>query len=394
MRYFYKAIYTIVIFTFTTWSIIAQDGILFNSEEAQVGYVLTSHDFDAYLLDQCGEIVNEWSISNPDFHVKLDKTGNVFYLKNNRIYERDWNDNIIAEIKHNVPELELVYDVIKRSNGNYLVNCRWSVSTNTLTNIGWNFNNGFANQVDGIVEINPQGDVVWSWNIAEHTIQDEIQSAPNFGSVEDNPQLLDARAVSSFDWTFGETFMFNGFDYNEELDLILISVRKMSEVIIIDHSTTTQEAAGHSGGNYGKGGDVLFRWGNPSNYNRDTDSDRYLYFQHNPNWIEYGEHKGGIIIFSNGLSTNMGSSVVIIEPEVDENGEFVMKNEEFSPTTPSRVIRAEKFDNKSSGYTSGAKVQENTEKILLLMGQLSFFHLSMIVLSSHQLTMSMADPLT
>ncbi len=368
MKNIFKVLFISSMVTFIMSSAWGQDGILFNSEEAQVGYVLTSHDFDTYLLDQCGEIVNEWSISNPDFHVKLDKNGNVFYIKNNRIYERDWDGNIIVEIQHNVPQLELVYDVIKRSNGNYLVNCRWSVNNNDLNNIGWDYGNGFSNQVDGIVELNPEGDVVWSWNIIEHTIQDEVSSASNFGNVEDNPQLMDARAVSDFDWTFGETFMFNGFDYNEELDLILISVRKMSEVIIIDHSTTTAEASGHTGGNYGKGGDVLFRWGNPENYNRDTDSDRYLYYQHNPNWIEYGEHKGGIIIFSNGLSTNMGSSVVIIEPEIDASGQFVMVNEEFSPSTPSRIIKAESFDNRSSNYTSGAKVQENGN-VYITIGQ-------------------------
>ncbi|MFT5802699.1 MAG: hypothetical protein ACI956_002520 [Nonlabens sp.] len=36
------------------------------------------------------------------------------------------------------------------------------------------------------------------------------------------------------------------------MDQIALSVRKMSEVIIIDHSTTTAEAASHNGGNSGK----------------------------------------------------------------------------------------------------------------------------------------------
>jgi hypothetical protein len=38
------------------------------------------------------------------------------------------------------------------------------------------------------------------------------------------------------------------------------------EILQIMHSTTTVQAATHSGGNSGMGGDILYRWGNPSNY--------------------------------------------------------------------------------------------------------------------------------
>lgn len=364
----YKSSLLILVALFLVSKSYSQAGILYNSENVQDGYVLVSHDFSTYLLDQCGEIVNEWSIFNPQFHVKMDTEGNVYYIRQGKIFVRDWQDNIIQEITHNVTGLELVYDIIKRDNGNFLVNCRWSTSFSDLEDIGWDLNIGFANQVDGIVEINPEGELVWAWNIMDHTIQDKIQSAPNFGSVTDNPQLLDSRAVSNFDWTFGETFMFNGFDYNKELDLIMISVRKMSEIIIIDHSTTTEEAAGHSGGKYGKGGDVLFRWGNPRNYNRNSSSERYLYFQHNPNWIKHGEHAGGIIVFNNGLSSSDGSSVIIIEPQTDENDQFVMSDDHFQPILPSREIDNSSFANLSSEYTSGAKVMENGN-VYITLGQ-------------------------
>ena len=46
-------------------------------------------------------------------------------------------------------------------------------------------------------------------------------------------------------------------DYNEDLDQIVISSRNMSEFYVIVHSTTTEEASGHSGGNCGMGGDIL-----------------------------------------------------------------------------------------------------------------------------------------
>ena len=53
-------------------------------------------------------------------------------------------------------------------------------------------------------------------------------------------------------------------DYNEALEQIILSVHGFTEFWVIAHSTTTAEAASHSGRIYGKGGDILYRWGNPA----------------------------------------------------------------------------------------------------------------------------------
>ena len=65
----------------------------------------------------------------------------------------------------------------------------------------------------------------------------------------------------------------NHVSYNRFLDQVVIDVKAFNEFIVVDHSTTIEAAKGSTGGKCGKGGDILYRWGNPSNYGMsDTDS--------------------------------------------------------------------------------------------------------------------------
>ena len=66
----------------------------------------------------------------------------------------------------------------------------------------------------------------------------------------------------------------NAVDYHPGLDQIALSVPALGEVWILDHSTTTAEAAGSRGGRAGRGGDLLYRWGNPAAYGRGEGSAR------------------------------------------------------------------------------------------------------------------------
>ena len=120
----------------------------------------------------------------------------------------------------------------------------------------------------------------------------------------------------------------NSVDYNPALDQIVMSVHELSEIWIIDHSTTTALAAGHSGGRSGKGGDLLYRWGNPRAYRAGKASDQTLFAQHNANWIRPGlPGEGHILVFNNGGHRPDGdySSVDELVPPVDSQGHYALE---------------------------------------------------------------------
>ena len=111
---------------------------------------------------------------------------------------------------------------------------------------------------------------------------------------------------------------FNSIDYNASLDQIILSARHLNELYILDHSTTTLEAATHIGGNANRGGDLLWRWGNPQVYKQGTTLDQQLFLQHDAKWVQMGySDEGKISVFNNeGGGTSTFSSVHLIQPEI------------------------------------------------------------------------------
>ncbi len=125
----------------------------------------------------------------------------------------------------------------------------------------------------------------------------------------------------------------NSIDYNEQLDQILISVCYFNEIWVIDHRTTTLEAAGHTGGNSGKGGDLLYRWGNPQVYDRGTASNQKLFLQHDATWIDEGcPGEGNILVFNN--EVNHHSSVDEIVPPINNSEYYIEENNAYGPVDP------------------------------------------------------------
>ena len=187
---------------------------------------------------------------------------------------------------------------------------------------------------DHIIEVQPtgpkSGTIVWEWHVWDHLIQNYDPIKENYGIVGNHPELVDINYASASETDWMHT---NSIDYNENFDQILLSVHNFNEIWVIDHSTTTSEAAGHTGGNGGKGGDLLYRWGNPQAYDRGTASDQKLFLQHDASWIDDGcPGDGHILIFNNGGS-RFYSTVDEIVPPVDANGDYYLApHSAYGPT--------------------------------------------------------------
>ena len=182
---------------------------------------------------------------------------------------------------------------------------------------------------DAVVEIEPilpkGGRIVWEWHVWDRLTRDADPAA--------HPELVDpkgsGRGIPAF-WNH-----MNSLDYNASLDQIVLSVRGNNEIWIIDHSTTKAEAAGHTGGRSGKGGDLLYRWGNPAAYRRGADADRQLVQQHDAQWVPDGYPGAGhITIFNNGYERGW-SSLEEIVPPIDANGRYLLApGKAFGPEKP------------------------------------------------------------
>ncbi|MEC8764089.1 MAG: aryl-sulfate sulfotransferase [Candidatus Thermoplasmatota archaeon] len=367
-------------------------GLIYCNEEASLGYTLFSPipSNTTYLIDHEGRELHRWSSPGehrPALSAYLLPDGDLLRTANiaqtavgnfsgggtggkvERIawdgtLEWSWEYSSTLHISH--------HDIEPMPNGNLLM-IAWEERTEEeALQAGRNpaiasDSPGGENNVwpDHIIEVKPVGsndaEIVWRWYAWDHLIQDFDETKDNYGVVADHPELLNINYVGATGNQAGRADWMhcNGLDYNSALDQIALSCRGMNEVYIIDHSTTTEEAAGHTGGNAGKGGDILYRWGNPQVYHKGLSSDQQFFAQHDVQWIEAGHpDEGGLIVFNNGVGRYPAySSVDIIHPPTD-NGTYVLEaNGTFGPNLPSWTW--DQGEAMYSGAISGAQALAN-----------------------------------
>ncbi|TGV02044.1 aryl-sulfate sulfotransferase [Flavivirga rizhaonensis] len=347
MKYLY--VYFLIIFNF---SLFGQNtvGTIINEIGSYNGYTLftANHSGETYLINNCGEIVNQWSSTNkPGVAVYLLENGNLLRTAkiNNtnitfggvggKIELFDWDDNLLWEYTYSSSTATQHHDVFPLPNGNILMLAATTMTEAEAIQAG----RDSAKLTEGklyneqILELEPvganQANIVWEWNIKDHLIQDIDNTKSNFGVIADNPQLLNINYLSGGNPGEANWLHVNSIQYNASLDQIMLSSRFMNEIYIIDHSTSTLEASQHSGGTYGKGGDFLYRWGNPEAYNHGDTTNKQLFGQHYPHWIAEGlTDAGKILIFNNGAKRgNTGdeyfSSLDIIDPLESSPGSYI-----------------------------------------------------------------------
>ena len=324
-----------------------------------------------YLINKNGNVEHTWESSYlPGQSVYMLENGNILRTAKivtvwpggagGGLQEIAWNGDIIWYFTYYNDNHLSHHDIEILPSGNILM-IAWEYKTPAQAiAVGRNPNNiGSTFMVDHVIEVKKtgptSGEIVWEWHLWDHLIQDYDPSKENYGLVADHPELIDINfGKENMDWNH-----VNSIDYNEEFDQILLSSFGQDEVWIIDHSTTTEEATGHIGGNSGKGGDILYRWGNPRAYRAGTVNDQKLFGQHDANWIGSGCPGGGnILVFNNGLDRPQGkySSVDEIVPPVDSNGNYsYIPGSAYGPENQVWIYTAENPTNFYSYRLSGAQ---------------------------------------
>ena len=347
-------------------------GVISNTAQVYNGYTLFTSHTKTFLINNCGQVVKQWlSTFSPGNSVYLLENGNllrtgrtdsddiVFGGQGGVVEMYNWEGNLIWQYYYDTPQHRQHHDVFPMPNGNVLI-----LAANVMSNaeaIQAGRNPSLLTQSvlysEQIVEVQPlgtnQGIVVWKWDMKDHLIQDFDATKNNFGIVSQNPNKLDVNFTNGSGGNSNWMHV-NSVQYNASLDQIILSSRNLSEVWIIDHSTTTAQALTGSGGVYGKGGDILWRWGNPQAYKMGTAADRKLFGQHYPHWINEGlQDAGKLMIFNNGNGRQPEfSEVYILVPPTNTPGTYFLEsNGTFGPTAP-EYIYADTSETPSPFYSS------------------------------------------
>ncbi len=330
----------LLIFIFLCQYAIAQDrtmGLFLNTPQSFNGYTLFSNNETSYLIDNCGEKIQQWQ---SDYKA----ASGVYFLPNGDLLRAGtlagdfnaggrggifelfaWNGQLKWQFEIADESQHAHHDLAILPNGNFLCTV-WEKKPEAVAK-------SQGRQFDGdvwserILEIqilpNNQARIVWEWSVWDHLIQNHDATKANYGIIAEHPELIDLNYIGAGEETSGDWLHINGISYHADFDQIAIVSRNTSEIYIIDHSTTTEEAAGHTGGRYGKGGDILYRHGNPEVYGYEQILERTLNRPHHINWVTTATSwAGAFSVFNNEYIDGVQSQAVVFNNPADDQGHY------------------------------------------------------------------------
>lgn len=248
-----------------------------------------------------------------------------------QVQKVDYSGTVVWDFVYSTTTYVSHHDICPMPNGNVLL---IAYETKTSAEVAAAGCTTFSGTMwpDKIVEVQPTGAttgaIVWEWHAWDHLVQNTNASAANYQtSIVNHPELLNINYSAQKDWLH-----VNGVSYNPILDQITFSSHNLDELYVVDHSTTSAEAASHAGGNSGKGGDILYRWGNPAAYG--ASGAMIFNVVHDAHWIPEGcPNAGSLVGYNNKGISSTASCVDVFTPPVSGYNYSLTTGSAYAPAS-------------------------------------------------------------
>jgi len=377
------------------------------------GYVLFSPlaSNKTYLIDNAGRVVHQWqTLTSPGGDQVLLDDGSLLRLGRDVDFEHfrtggvggwlerlSWAGEELWAWQFASERAVLHHDFEPLPNGNVLALAWEAKSPAEAERAGRRVDRIPKHGLwpDWVLEVKPKpprgGEIVWEWHVWDHLVQSLDATLETFGAPGDHPGKLDLDAgapkppVSAQELAQLKALGYvpddakpedlesdflhvNAIDHHAGLDQIALSVPNLGEIWILDHGTTTAQARTSAGGKRGRGGEILYRWGNASSYGRAARTAQVFGSQHDVRWIRDGlPGAGNLLVLNNAVGGANGkfSAVDEIEPPLLANGLYALaRGEPFGPRAPSWRYAAEPRESFFAEFISGAQRLANGNTLI------------------------------